>query len=105
MQKTNKGRITWTADIKLRAVGGEAVVSLDPTARSLARPLNGQDFWLGWPLPGKTERTLSLTLRPKAPCSQEQVSKHQSQRFSNVLKAYDKSCLQMCSRDPGQLIQ
>lgn len=31
-RKTNEGYVTWTADIKLRAVWGEAVVSLDSAA-------------------------------------------------------------------------
>lgn len=43
--------LTWTADIELRAVGGEAIVSLDSAAGSLSWPLDRQDFWFGWALP------------------------------------------------------
>lgn len=44
--------LTWTADIELWAVGGEAVVPLDSAARSLPGPLDRQNLWFGGALPG-----------------------------------------------------
>lgn len=84
-RKTTKA-VTWTTDIKLRAVRRKAVVSLDPAARSLSRPLNRQDFWLGRPLPWTTEITFNLNVSASVSCLQEQIFKCQSQRFSSVVK-------------------
>lgn len=44
--------LTWTADVELWAVGGEAVVPLDSAARSLPGPLDRQNLWFGGALPG-----------------------------------------------------